>query len=180
MSAPFPEGNHRTRIGFIPWRESRRGAALAKLGAMSKQSNDNDLIRLAERYMAQWNESDPVIRRKMIEEIWAPAGSQTLVDPPVEIREAAANLNFAVPALEVRGHDAMEARVSRAYEMFVAPGEYTFEVGAATRLPAGLIGLPWSMISRTDGSVAGGGYEVIGLDPDGRITFDHQFIEGVR
>lgn len=130
--------------------------------------------------MSQWNESDPEIRRKLIHEIWAPEGAQTLVDPPVEIREAAANLNFAVPALEVRGHDAMEARVSRAYEMFVAPGEYIFEVGAATGLPAGLIGLPWSMVSRADGSVAGGGYEVIGLDSDGRITFDHQFIEGVR
>ncbi|MEV6139486.1 hypothetical protein AB0L63_26215 [Nocardia sp. NPDC051990] len=47
-------------------------------------------------------------------------------------------------------------------------------------LPAGLIGLPWSMISRADGSVAGGGFEVIGLDPDGRIASDHQFIEGVR
>ncbi|WP_433756948.1 hypothetical protein [Nocardia sp. CA-135398] len=143
-------------------------------------SNDNDLTPFAERYMSQWNESDPELRRKLIQEIWAADGAQTLVDPPVEIREAAANLNFAVPALKVRGHDAMEARVSRAYEMFVAPGEYLFEVGAATRLPAGLIGLPWSMVSRADGSVAGGGYEVIGLDSDGRITFDHQFIEGVR
>ncbi|MFI6365797.1 hypothetical protein ACIBG0_23915 [Nocardia sp. NPDC050630] len=142
--------------------------------------SNQDLTRFAERYMSQWNESDPEIRRKLIHEIWAPEGAQTLVDPPVEIREAAANLNFAVPALQVRGHDAMEARVSRAYEMFVAPGEYIFEVGAATPLPTGLIGLPWSMVSRADGSVAGGGYEVIGLDPDGRITSDHQFIEGVR
>ncbi|MEV5837101.1 hypothetical protein [Nocardia sp. NPDC052112] len=147
---------------------------------MSKQLDDSDLARFAERYMAQWNESDPQLRRKLIEEVWASSGAQTLVDPPVEIRAAAANLNFAVPALEVRGHDAMAARVSRAYEMFVAPGEYLFEVGVATRLPAGLIGLPWSMVSRTDGSVAGGGFEVIGLDSDGRITSDHQFIEGVR
>ncbi|MEV4125632.1 hypothetical protein [Nocardia sp. NPDC049707] len=147
---------------------------------MNKQWDDNDLTRFAERYMAQWNESDPELRLELIREIWAPFGTQTLVDPPVEIRAAAANLNFAMPALEVRGHDAMQARVSRAYEMFVASGEYTFEVGAATRLPAGLIGLPWSMISRADGSVAGGGFEVIGLDPDGRIASDHQFIEGVR
>ena len=141
---------------------------------------NNDLTHFAQRYMAQWNESDPELRRKLIREVWAPTGAQTLVDPPVEIREAAERLNFAVPALEVRGHDAMEARVARAYEMFVASGEYLFEVGAATRLPAGLIGLPWSMVARADGSVAGGGYEVIGLAPDGRITSDHQFIEGVR
>ncbi|MFX0574324.1 hypothetical protein [Nocardia nepalensis] len=147
---------------------------------MSKQFDDNDLTHFAERYMAQWNEPDPELRRKLIHEIWAPSGAQTLVDPPVEIREAATRLNFAVPALEVRGHDAMAARVDRAYEMFVASGEYVFEVGTATWLPAGLIGLPWSMVARADGSVAGGGYEVIGLDSDGRITSDHQFIEGVR
>lgn len=147
---------------------------------MSNHLDDNDLTRFAERYMAQWNESDTELRRKLIHEIWSTIGAQTLVDPPVQIREAAENLNFAVPALEVRGHDALEARVTRAYEMFVASGEYLFEVGAATRLPTGLIGLPWSMVARADSSVAGGGYEVIGLDPDGRIIFDHQFLEGVR
>ncbi|MEU1955634.1 hypothetical protein [Nocardia rhamnosiphila] len=147
---------------------------------MSKRFDDNDLTAFAERYMAQWNEADPELRRKLIHEIWAPSGAQTLVDPPVEIQQAAAQLSFAVPALQVRGHDAMQARVTRAYEMFVAPGEYVFEVGEAAELPAGLIGLPWSMVARADGAVAGGGYEVIGLDADGRISFDHQFIEGVR
>ncbi|WP_433727073.1 hypothetical protein ACQP0C_34995 [Nocardia sp. CA-129566] len=147
---------------------------------MSKRFDSNDLTAFAERYMAQWNEADPELRRKLIHEIWAPTGAQTLVDPPLEIRQAAAQLNFAVPALQVRGHDAMEARVTRAYEMFVASGEYLFEVGEASELPAGLIGLPWSMVARADGTVAGGGYEVIGLDTDGRITSDHQFIEGVR
>ncbi|MFQ6398638.1 hypothetical protein ACLMAJ_35025 [Nocardia sp. KC 131] len=147
---------------------------------MSKQFDDNELARFAQRYMTQWNESDPQIRRKLIQENWAPFGVQTLVDPPAEIRESASQLNFAVPALEVRGHEALDARVTRAYEMFVEPGEYVFEVGAATRLPAGLVGLGWSMVSRVDGSIAGGGYEVIGLDADGRIVTDHQFIEGVR
>ncbi|WP_280423890.1 hypothetical protein, partial [Nocardia carnea] len=90
------------------------------------------------------------------------------------------NLRCGGPPLQGRPHDAMQARVTRAYEMFVAPGEYLFEVGEAAELPAGLIGLPWSMVARADGAVAGGGYEVIGLDADGRIRFDHQFIEGVR
>jgi hypothetical protein len=147
---------------------------------MSKHLDDNELARFAERYMNQWNESDPQIRRKLIAEIWAATGGQTLVDPPVEIRESAVNLNFAVPALEVRGHEALDARITRAYEMFVAPGDYSFAVGTATRLPAGLLGLAWSMVARADGSVAGGGYEVIGLDIDGRILIDHQYIEGVR
>ncbi|WP_433194874.1 hypothetical protein ACQP1G_39735 [Nocardia sp. CA-107356] len=147
---------------------------------MSKHLDDNELARFAERYMTQWNEPDPEIRRKLIQETWAPTGAQILVDPPAEIRESAANLHFAVPALQVHGHDALEARVTRAYEMFVESGEYVFEVGPATRLPAGLVGLAWSMVATADGSVVGGGYEVIGLDTDGRITSDHQFIEGVR
>ncbi|WP_280401821.1 hypothetical protein [Nocardia carnea] len=147
---------------------------------MSKRFDDTELTAFAERYTAQWNEADPELRRKRIHEIWAPAGAQILVDPPVEIRQAAAQLGFVVPTLEVRGHDAIQARVARAYEMFVAPGDHLFEAGQATELPTGLIGLSWSMVARADGAVAGGGYEVIGLDADGRICFDHQFIEGVR
>ncbi|WP_194837894.1 hypothetical protein [Nocardia sp. XZ_19_369] len=148
---------------------------------MSKQLNDNELARFAEEYAAQWNESDPETRRKRIRELWAPTGAQTLVDPPVEMREEAERLQFPMPALEVRGHDAMDRRVTRAYEMFIASGEYEFAVEApAFRLPAGLIGVSWTMVAKADGAVAGGGFEVIGLDDEGRILSDHQYIEGVR
>ncbi|MEV6561301.1 hypothetical protein AB0M22_36675 [Nocardia sp. NPDC051756] len=148
---------------------------------MSKQLNDNELTRFAEQYAAQWNESDPAARSKAIRELWAPTGAQTLVDPPVEMREAAEQLQFPMPPLEVRGHDALDRRVTRAYEMFIESGEYEFAVeDAAIRLPAGLIGVSWTMVAKADGTVAGGGFEVIGLDDEGRILSDHQYIAGVR
>lgn len=148
---------------------------------MSKQLNDNELARFAEQYAAQWNEADADTRGKQIRELWAPTGAQTLVDPPIEMREEAERLQFPMPALEVRGHDAMDRRVTRAYEMFIESGEYEFAVQEAPiRLPAGLIGVSWTMVAKADGTVAGGGFEVIGLDDEGRILSDHQFIEGVR
>ncbi|WP_069163140.1 hypothetical protein [Nocardia altamirensis] len=147
---------------------------------MSKQLNDTELARFAEQFAALWNESDAEVRRKQIRELWAPTATQTLVDPPVEMREQVENLQFALPALEVRGHDALERRVTRAFEMFIESGEYAFAVPAATRLPAGLVGVTWTMVTKADGSIAGGGFDVIGLDDEGRILTDHQFIEGVR
>src|SRR4051812_46120075 len=105
------------RLGCaIPFGESpRRGRAPTLL----RMSNELDVKVLADRYVAQWNEPDPAARSALIRELWAHDGIQVLVDPPQEIREAAEQLAFPVPPLEVRGHDALDARVTRAYEMFV-------------------------------------------------------------
>lgn len=99
---------------------------------MTTDSNDGtavkDLEQLVDRYVALWNEPDPDIRRQAIRELWAPDGAQVLVDPPEEVRDAAVGLAFPMPTLEVHGYDALEARVSRAQEMYIAPGEYVFEL----------------------------------------------------
>lgn len=144
---------------------------------MSKPLDENALINLTEEYVALWNEADPQARRKRIAELWAAGGTQVLTDPPQEIRAAAAALNFPAPYLEVRGHDALDARVTRAYEMFIAPGEYVFRArGRAARLAGDLVGLGWLMVSTADGSEGGAGYDVLALDADGRIRSDHQYI----
>ncbi|MFQ6330251.1 hypothetical protein ACLMAL_29525 [Nocardia sp. CWNU-33] len=144
---------------------------------MSKQFDENELATLTERYVAMWNESDAENRSKMIRELWAIDGVQVLVDPPQEIREAAAAIAFPIPAMEVRGHDALDRRVTRAYEMFVAAGEHIFAAsGQATQLSVNLVGITWLMVSQADGSVVGGGYDVLALDEDGRIQSDHQHI----
>ncbi|WP_067574154.1 hypothetical protein [Nocardia acidivorans] len=143
-------------------------------------TNDLDitaLTTLTEQYIALWNEADPAARTKLIAELWSPDGAQVLTDPPQEIREAAAALAFPIPHLTVRGHRELDARVTRAYEMFIAPGEYTFAPrGVAQRLAGGLVGLGWSMVSIADGSEGGTGYDVLALDQDGRIRSDHQYI----
>ena len=101
-----------------------------------------------------------------------------LVDPPQEMRDAATALAFPVPRLEVRGHDEMDRRVTRAYERFIGPGEHTFQptAGDAVLLAPGLVGLAWEMVNVAHGTVAGSGYDVLVLDDDGRIKMDHQHI----
>ncbi|WP_278263721.1 hypothetical protein [Nocardia sp. AG03] len=144
---------------------------------MNDRLDDTTLSHLTERYVAVWNEADPDARRKRIAELWAEDGAQVLTDPPQEIRAAAAGLAFPIPPLQVRGHRELDARVTRAYEMFVAPGEYVFQARAtATRLAANLIGLGWAMVATADGTEAGTGYDVLALDETGRIRSDHQFI----
>lgn len=140
-------------------------------------SNALDIKQWADRYVAQWNEPDPAARAALIREVWALDGVQVLVDPPQEIREAAAGLAFPVPPLEVRGHDALNARVTRAYEMFVASGEHLFECAEeASLLMSNVLGIRWSMVSTHTGQAVGGGLDILALDSDGRIRTDHQFI----
>jgi len=97
-------------------------------GAIGVSSDDVALVdpqTLAERYAALWKEADANRRRTMIRELWAPAGEHVR-DPPQEIREAPRTLGFEAPSLEIRDYAALETRVARAYDEFVAPGEQTF------------------------------------------------------
>ncbi|MFE7722164.1 hypothetical protein ACFU44_24310 [Nocardia rhizosphaerihabitans] len=140
--------------------------------------SNNDI---ATRYVALWNEAEPTARRALIEELFAVDGAQFLVDPPAEIRKAAAELAFPAPALAVHGHDALDRRAARAYEMFLASGEYVFAAaGPAVELPANTLAVAWTMTRRDDGTPAGGGLDLLAFDADGRIVSDHQFIEGSR
>jgi len=145
---------------------------------MSKQLDHKALVDFTRRWFALWNEADAQARSRQVAELWATAGAQVLVDPPKEVRDAAAALAFPVPRLEVRGHDEIDRRVSQAYALFVEPGVYTFTAaGDAVLLAPGLVGLPWAMVTVADGTVAGGGYDVIALDDDARILLDHQHID---
>lgn len=133
-----------------------------------------DPHELARRYIQLWNEPDRDTRRTIIRELWTENGAHVL-HPPEEIRKAAAGLGFVDQALEVKGYDALEARVAKAYEDFVASGEYTFAArGAAVRL-RDVVKLEWHAVRRADGEAVGGGIDVLVLDADGRISADYQF-----
>lgn len=143
---------------------------------MSYEPTDTELKQLIDNYLAQWNEPDAAKRRALIEEVWAVDGVQVLVNPPQEIREAAAHYGIAHPPLVVTGHDAFEARVGRAYEMFVEPG-YVFERDSEpVRQRGAAVTFSWVMRNRADGEVAGGGFEVLTFADDGRIRTDHQYV----
>lgn len=144
----------------------------------SMQLDEQRLADFSTRWFALWTEPDPRARSKQVADLWAPSGTQVLVDPPQEVRDAASALAFPAPRFEVRGHDEIDRRVSRAFAMFIEPGEYTFKPagGDAVVLAPGLVGLAWEMVKLADGSVVGSGYDVIVLDDDGRILLDHQHI----
>lgn len=135
------------------------------------------LNQLVHRYISLWNDPDPAVRRKLIHEVWRPDGTEVLVDPPQEMREAAKNLEFPIPTLDVHGYDALEARVTRAYEMFIAPGEYVFQRhGEVSELLDHVITYKWDMVAVADGEPAGGGAGMLVLDGDDRIRVIYQTI----
>jgi hypothetical protein len=131
---------------------------------------------LARRYVAAWNEPDAVRRRAAIQGLWAEDGTHVL-QPPQEIREAAAAIGFPAAALQARGHDALEVRVTTAYEEFVAPGKFTFRPRDNAERLGDVVKFNWEMISTDGGDVAAVGLEIFLLGADGRIKADYQFIE---
>jgi hypothetical protein len=144
---------------------------------MSYEPTDTELKLLIDRWIAQWNEPEPDERRRLIREVWAADGYQVMVNPPQGMRDTAARFAVPFPAVEIRGYDAMYARVTRAYEMFISPGEYVFgQEGTVVRHAGAAAALTWVMRSRADGSAAGSGLEVLTFDVDGRVRSDHQFV----
>ena len=143
------------------------------------QLDQQALAEFTRRWFELWTEADPQARSRQVADLWATNGAQVLADPPQAVRDAATALAFPVPRLEVRGHDEIDRRVTRAYATFIEPGEYTFQASdadAVLLMAPGLIGLAWEMVSVADGTVAGRGYDVLALDNDGRILLDHQHI----
>ena len=109
--------------------------------------------------------------------MWTEDGYQVMVIPPEGIRATAGQYGVPVPCVEIRGYDAMYARVTRAYEMFIANGEHVFEQqGEVFRHAGAAVALTWVMRSRANGSIAGSGLEVLTFGPDGRVRTDHEFV----
>ncbi len=132
-----------------------------------------DPNELADRYVAIWNEPDPERRRAAVKELWSEGGVQVL-NPPQEVREAAATLAMS-PIFESRGHGELEARVTRAYEEFSDKYEFR-RSGDADRLQD-VLTFRWEAILRDSGEPDGAGRHVFMLDADGRIRLDYLFVE---
>jgi hypothetical protein len=131
---------------------------------------------LVDRYVAVWNEPDAERRRKAVSELWTEDGVQVL-QPPREIRETAATLGVT-PTLEARGHDALQVRVTRSYEQFVAPGEFIFKPRDNADRLGDVVKFNWEMVRGSDGEVAASGLQILVLDDDGRIKTDYLFVDG--
>ena len=136
-----------------------------------------DPRELVDRYVAVWNEPDAELRRKAIHELWTQDGAH-IVQPPREIRTAATGLGFTSTTLEAHGHHELEVRVTRAYQEFVAPGEFTFKPRDNADRLHNVVKFNWEMVPTSGGEAAGAGLEILILGEDGRIKTDYQFIEG--
>lgn len=132
-------------------------------------------IELADRYVAVWNEPSPEARGKAVADLWAEDGVHVL-QPPEEVVKAADALHITA-VFQARGHDELLARVARAYEEFVAPGQLFFRRRGEVSRVHDAVRLSWEAVSTSDGTVSGWGTDVLVLDADGRIRTDYQFIE---
>ena len=136
-----------------------------------------DPYELVSRYVAVWNRPVAELRRKAIHDLWAEDGAHIL-QPPQEIRNAAAGLGFTATALQAHGHGALEARITRSYQEFVAPGGFTFKPRDNADRLHNVVKFNWEMVSTSSGQVAGTGLEILVLGEDDRIKTDYQFVEG--
>jgi hypothetical protein len=130
---------------------------------------------LADRYVAVWNEPDADVRRQAVEQLWTDNGVH-LLEPPEEVVKRADELDISA-TFEARGHEALVRRVSRAYDEFVAPGQFEFRREGDVAAVKDMIKLRWVMVPAGGGEALGGGTDVLLVAPDGRITADYQFID---
>ena len=130
--------------------------------------------QLAERYTAVWMESDGERRREVIVTLWTEDAIHIL--QPTEAVYEAADERAVNPTWQVRGHEELAARVTSAYEDFVASGQMTFRLQGGAKRLGDVVTWRWEGVS-PDGEVLGVGVEFVILAADGRIATDYQFVE---
>ena len=112
---------------------------------------------IIERYIASWNETDPEVRRGLVEELWAADGAYT------------------DPMADVRGRDAIDGLIGAVQQQF--PG-LVFTLGAPADANHDQARFSWHL------GPAGGepvviGFDVAVLDPAGQITNVLGFLDKV-
>ncbi|MGW6277516.1 hypothetical protein [Kribbella sp. NPDC055071] len=136
---------------------------------------NNSAEQLADRYIALWNEPNPDVRRESIEQLWT-GDAVHLVEPPEEIAKRAAQIGVTA-TLESRGHEALVARVTRAYDEFVGTGQYEFRRHGEVAALRDLVKLRWAMVPVGGGDTVAIGIDLLLLTPAGRIHTDYQLLE---
>lgn len=119
----------------------------------------SNLTSVVNRYMAVWNEPDPTIRRKRIQELWPEDGAT------------------CHRLLDARGYDAIEARVREAHEKWVRDGGYVFRARPNVVGHHNVAKFNWEMIPAKGGEIAAIGFDFFVLTDDERIQSDYMFNE---
>jgi hypothetical protein len=139
------------------------------------ETRTKSAAKLADRYLALWNEPDADRRRRMIAELWNEDGRH-FVQPPQKIREIAAQPGIGLTAiLEARGHQEIEARVASAYEHWVASEGASFRRRDDAERLGDVLQFHWEGLDK-DGELFAVGLHVLVLAADGRIERDYTFV----
>jgi hypothetical protein len=117
-----------------------------------------EFMKFIDRYVEAWNEPDAEQRRRTIEALWVPGGA-----------------NYT-PSTEATGYQALDDRVTSAYNAYVRSGKYRFRRAGPPVAHHNAVKVQWEMVTVDDDSVASVGLEFLILADDGRIISDHQFI----
>ena len=119
------------------------------------QQTELDIAAIVARYLAVWNEPDAGSRRAAVAASWLPDATEF------------------VHEVQFRGHEELDARVTRAHEALVASGKYTVAgIGDVTR--HGDIAAFTVQLVTPDGQVDWASRVFLLLDGDGRIREDYQ------
>ncbi|WP_329124225.1 nuclear transport factor 2 family protein [Streptomyces sp. NBC_01465] len=118
-----------------------------------------NLNAFATRYIALWNEPDPALRSKAIEELFAPEAQHY------------------TPAQEVHGRAQLEERVGTAYEKWVESGRYAFRAVPNATGHHRSVRFNWEMYDVATGRADSVGFDFITLDESGLIETDYQFVD---
>lgn len=107
------------------------------------------------RYVAVWSEPDPGSRRAAIASLWAPDGAEF------------------VEGTHFRGHQELDARITHAYQEFVASGRYAVTSTSNVTRHDGIVTFT-IQLTTPGGEVAWAARVILFLAGDGRIREDYQ------
>ncbi|MEV0088297.1 nuclear transport factor 2 family protein [Saccharopolyspora sp. NPDC050642] len=122
---------------------------------------DFDIDQFVDRFVAVWNEPDPVARRRAVVALWAEDG--------VGVGKV----------MEYRGHDALEVRVAEAHNEFVRDGGFVFRAADDATWHHDMLTFTAHMVPAGGGDIAWTARIFAVLDEDERIRSDYQFPEPI-
>jgi len=141
----------------------------------SVEISSRSAAKLAEKYVALWNEPDADRRRRMIAELWT-ADGRHILQPPQEIRSIAAQPGIGLTAiLEARGHEEIEARAASAYDHWVGSEGLNFRGRDDAERLGDVVKFHWEAVAK-DGEVFAVGLNFLVLAANGRIERDYAFV----
>jgi SnoaL-like domain len=116
-----------------------------------------DYQAMATRYIAGWNQTDPVARRQIIEEVWAPDGS------------------YVDPLANVKGVDQIDATIAAVQSQFPS---FVFRLVGPVDGHGNQFRFAWELGPESDDSPVAG-FDVAVLSPEGQIQTVLGFLDRV-